>query len=264
MFRLSLSLDSMTLLTPVKVSAVLPHPGLAKGRVMRTVWCLHCALRDGDFFFDDLGLGALADLRQIAFIAPHLGNSCFADTPLGDYATFLQNELKPVLTERLALNPDPQFNELLGISMGAWGAARWALSRPQAFSRAYLLSGCYDFCAAPDPRIRQDRLLKGIYMVTKDLEDCLFATRGVYREGCDLHQLLDNCTPGAVPELELYCGSEDYLTLNSTEDFYRQLQQRGISSSLSLISGTHDRECWIKMLAQIFRPEAVLGERRVS
>lgn len=250
MIRLRLTLDSTVLLRPVPVEAAAPY-GLRGGAApWRTVWALHCAMADGSFFFERLGAGRLVERENLVFIAPGLGNSYFVNGREERVADFLRLELVPVLRDLLPLSSAREDNALLGISMGAYGAARWACADPQSFCAVAAVSGIYDCLMPPDERLRGQRDLCALRAAFQGrMRDCLLDAHGRPRPDADLEQLLHGCDAEALPRLMAWCGESDYLSLRQSEALVGRWRAHGGHARLALLPGGHDDGFWREILA---------------
>lgn len=245
MIRLSLSFPSVALLRPVRVEAALPHGICGAKRPWRSLWCLHCALADASLFFEDLGAGALVDAKGFALIAPSLGNGFFLNTPGEAQADFL-DEIFTALAEILPLSREGCV--VAGISMGAFGALRWALASGH-FRSAALISGIYFANLDPDERLAQNRAQRALYLTFKDsMRRALLACDGTPRPEADISRLLAGAQ-GHFPDLHIYCGEEDYLSLPQSLALEDLCTRSGCPAALTLAPGGHDREYWSRALA---------------
>ena len=76
----------------------------------------------------------------------------------GSIRDFLHNELKPWIHSTFGFSQDPSFNVVLGISMGAYEALKWAIDCPNDFNKIALFSGVYDFNLYNPNEIKKDRI----------------------------------------------------------------------------------------------------------
>ncbi|MDE6735691.1 MAG: hypothetical protein K2J64_09525 [Desulfovibrio sp.] len=240
MIRASLSFPSVALLRPVRVEVALPHGICAAPRPWRSLWALHCALSDASLFFEDLGAGALVDELGFALIAPSLGNGFFLNTPLEAQADFL-DELYCALVQILPLSREGC--AVAGVSMGAFGALRWALASGH-FTSAALVSGLYFAGLAPDERFSQNRGQRALYQTFKNaMRRALLDDGGEPRAGADPARLLE-AVAGHFPGLHIFCGEEDWLALPQSLALERLCAEHGASATLTLSPGGHDRDYW--------------------
>lgn len=240
MIRASLTIPSLALLRPVRVEAALPHGICAGPRPWRSLWGLHCALGDASLFFEDLGAGALVDELGFALIAPSLGNGFFLNT-LGEAQADFLDELWSALVEILPLSREGC--AVAGISMGAFGALRWALASGR-FSGVALISGMYFAGLAPDARYAKNHAQRALYHTFRDtMRRALLDDAGEPRPGTDPARLLADAT-GHFPALHIFCGEEDWLALPQSLALERLCAERGAEATLTLSPGGHDRAYW--------------------
>ncbi|MDE5833238.1 MAG: hypothetical protein K2H64_09740 [Desulfovibrio sp.] len=240
--RARFSLPSMNLLRPVDIMIALPAPFAMAKKPYRAVWLLHCALEDAGVFFESLNAGDLAEEYNLALIAPSLGNDFFLDHPRNRIGSFL-DEMKSSLTDILPLSPEKRDNAVLGISMGGFGALRWALAS-DAFKAAAAISGIFDAHAAPDKRVGRDRNLLGLqHAFNKTFRFNLLDEKGETRADADFNLLLKEDKPDKPP-LNLYCGEEDFFSLPHTKAIFALATARGYPATLRLSQGSHDKKYW--------------------
>src|SRR5574344_1481053 len=104
MIKLSVNFKSMCLGSSVKVDIALPYPCLNDSK-LKSLWTLHCAFKDGSFFFDSLGIAQFVDKYKIAIISPSITASLIdEDDPV--YIDFLKNELMPWCETAFDLSSD--------------------------------------------------------------------------------------------------------------------------------------------------------------
>lgn len=265
MLRLSLSLDSVTLQTPVKVEIALPQSAFMRGDRLKTLWCLHPAFSDGMQLLERMMLDDVAENLDMAVICPSLHNSYFITSDLAPIGDFLDSELYPCMPNLLPLSLDPQDHECLGISMGAYGALNWALRKPGNFSRIYCVGGYYDRSLDEDPRLK---LQQRSYLISKLTEPHFIKAtcdhHGNIRDDADLKKSLERLKdPSVLPKIEFIVGDHDYLSYLQTRSMYRLFHDAGAAVSLSKISdGMHDIPCWREALALIVKKHTQKSTRR--
>lgn len=239
--RLKLSWPSMALLRPVEVHIGMPAFFSLTSLPYKCVWALHCAMENGDFFFDRLSASELIEKEKIALIAPSLGNAYFLNSSFEAQADFL-NELAANLPNLLPISKRREDNGILGISMGGFGAVRWGLVN-QGFGHIAAISGVFSCNVPEDERIAQDRRLKAVHGTFKKImRKYLLEDNLVTRQEADLELLSANIEN--PPELTMFCGEEDYISLNQTLWLEKILVSAGLPVSLELMPGSHDPQFW--------------------
>lgn len=256
MIKLSINFDSVSLQSNVHVEVALPYPNFVTPDISKCLVTLHCALKSGNHFFDELGIGYYVDRYNTAIISPDLGNSFFVDNNFQNAGCFLRDELFPYLQKSLPIPKEKKDTYCLGISMGAYGATNWALSNPDHFSKVFLLSGVYDFLLEKDPRLKLKREQRNLSRVVASLKNILIDDDNKYCKGSNIIELLDKYDVKADSTcFNLFCGDEDYLSLNQTQSFYEALQKKSLPSNITLLSGGHDNDFWKRAIQSVFESE---------
>jgi S-formylglutathione hydrolase FrmB len=251
MIKLKMSLDSYTLLRPVEVLAALPHGILSGPPPYRVLWALHSAINDASMFFEHRGLLELAELNNLAIVAPSLGNGFFTNSPYEMQADFLKSEFFDAMRRTLPLSERREDNFILGVSMGGFGALRWALDAPGAFAAAVSVSGAFDPRITLDERAMKDRKLRALAILTakKLMPSRLFAEDGSLNPCSDLTALLRAAKKsGGVPRIALYHGQDDFLVSNQNAAFKAVCDAECVPAALTASPGGHDSAYWDKTI----------------
>ena len=243
MMRLKITLSSTTLLKPVEVVAAVPYSFGSVDPPFRAVWALHCAMGSGDFFFEVLNASGIVDKENIVIIAPSLGNGYFINSPYERQADFLQ-ELLESMRGILPLSHARVDNALVGVSMGGFGAVRWALDS-EYFGSMTAISGVFD-CQLPiDNRIMKNRGQRALHATFKKvMAQLLLDDTGKTRPDADFNLLFQKKQRSFLPQLNLYCGGQDYLSLPHTMELKRLCDHYGCPVALNISDGGHDAAYW--------------------
>lgn len=246
MLRVRVTFPSTTLLRPVEVDIAMPGGFTSARPPFRCLWALHCAMESGPFLLDTLGLAELADNEGFAVVAPSLGNGYFINSAYERQADFL-HELLLALPEVMALARDRAENAVLGISMGGFGAMRWAL-QSRSFCSATAISGVFDCHIPPDERISTNRLQRVLYSaLDKTMRRMLLDSSGATKKDADFASLLEQ-GPGELPSLHLFCGDADYLSLPQTMTMDELCRIHACPVTMDITQGGHDPAYWRSIL----------------
>lgn len=259
--KLTIAFPSLALLRPVEVIVGLPTFFSLAKTPLKCIWALHCAMESAAFFFDKLDSGSIIEREKVAVVAPSLGNGYFLNSDYEAQADFL-DELATQLPQILPLSPHKADNGVIGVSMGGFGAIRWALASGR-FGRAVAISGVFNCHLTEDERIYRQRELKTIFLAFKKIMNkCLLTASGSTRADADLDCLARNAK--SETEIGLYCGKEDYLSLNQTLWLKEVLDNMAIPVQLELLPGAHDSDFWKKAFhlaaEDIFKPDKTNAE----
>lgn len=241
MTGITLKFPSAVLMRPIEVHVLLPFGLGAPSPPYRVVWALHCAMEDGGFFLQRLDAATLVQATGIALVAPSLGNGFFLNSSTERQADFL-DELKDALPELLPLSTAYVDNAVLGISMGGFGAVRWAWASA-AFAYIGVISGVFDCRVMPDAKISQERRQKNLYTALSGiLRGLTLDETGAPRDACDF-TMLGQRTISVAP-VHLYCGDRDYISLPQTVHMEKICMDHHLPVTVHIGPGAHDVEYW--------------------
>jgi len=245
MMRLHLNLPSTSLLRPVEIRLALPYGFSIQKPPYRVIWALHCAMSDGGIFFESLDATDIVDREQAALVAPSLGNGYFLNSPFERQADFLQ-EMLEALRDLFPFSQRREDNMVVGISMGGFGAVRWALESG-AFGKAVAISGVFD-CRIPlDERMKYKREQRAFHATfVKLMRRIMLNEEGEIRPDADIDLLLRKAA--LLPDIDLYCADEDYLSLPQTLRLKELCDQYNCTAQLRISHGGHDTTYWKQIL----------------
>lgn len=248
--RASLSFPSTTLFRPVDIEIAIPGGFTMAKPPFKCLWALHCAMEDGRFFFDSLGLEELALKYQIAVVAPSLGNGYFMNSDFERQGDFLE-EMFTQLSVNFPFSTQRSENAVLGISMGAFGALRWAL-QSGSFCSVTSISGTFDCHIPLDERILKNRHQRALHMsLEKTMRGILLDNEGNTRRDADF-EIMFGQRKDDFPQVNLFCSEEDYLSLPQTLAIRDVCVRHDCPVNLNLGKGSHDSAYWRHVL-----PDAV-------
>ena len=256
MIKIHLELDSCILLTKVVVDIAIPYNLLNAQEKYKVLWCFHCSLEDGKFFFTKLHLTNYVDTHSFVFVAPSLQNNFFCNNSESKCEDFLSQELIPILRQTLPLCIEPENNYLLGFSMGAFGAWNFSTKHQNIFSKVALVSGFYDYKQPLDPRFSpKNKEQRNLYLVHKMLlpiiNKVFFDNNGNVFPKYDVDHILDNYDVKADQKYFIYVGNRDYFSYTQSYSLYKKLKDRTIPVILRESEGIHDTNYWNSILDTI-------------
>jgi S-formylglutathione hydrolase FrmB len=164
----------------------------------------------------------------VAVVMPQVQRSFYADEAHGArFWTFLSTELPAVVSSFFRVSDAREDTFVAGLSMGGYGALKWALHQPERFAAAASLSGALDLTALqPDRRPLFDRVFDG----RVGPQDDLFA-------------LLAAADADALPSLFVGCGTQDHLH-DASVRFVDQATAAGLDVHVDFRSGGHEWGVW--------------------
>ncbi|MFD0586602.1 alpha/beta hydrolase [Paenibacillus sp. GCM10027627] len=159
-----------------------------------TIWTRHTPI---ERYVAELG---------IAVVMPNCHHSFYTDMEQGGrYWTFLTEELPAVARSFFPLSEAREDNFVAGLSMGGYGAFKWALSYPDRFAAAGSFSGALDIVSHTKEFQAYEHLKRAFQLI--------YGGRNVAGTGDDLLQLLarEAGRDEAKPLLYQSCGTSDFL-----------------------------------------------------
>ena len=196
---------SMSVILPQQTSVQIGLAGRTGGGDPPVLYLLHGLSDDDTTWIRRTSIERYVAPLGLAVVMPQVHRSFYTDEANGHrYWTFLAEELPAVVSGFFRISERRGATFVAGLSMGGYGALKWALRQPGRFAAAASLSGAVDICrrqgqAGPpeDPRIF-DRILGGRSLAGSD-DDLLHLLRQAAAAGVDL------------PRLYACCGTEDEL-----------------------------------------------------
>jgi S-formylglutathione hydrolase FrmB len=166
----------------------------------------------------------------LAVVMPAVHRSFYADEVHGGrYWTFLSAELPALVSEFFRVSTRREDTYVAGLSMGGYGALKWALRQPERFAAAASMSGALDIVELSK---RSDRgsLFERVHGDAIPPEE-------------DLIKLVAAADPGTLPPLHVSCGTEDVL-IRANRTFVRAAEKAGASVTVDFRAGDHEWGFW--------------------
>jgi putative tributyrin esterase len=177
--RLSIS---MTVILPQQTSSQIGMAGSARGGAHPTLYLLHGLSDDDTIWLRRTSIERYVAPLGLAVVMPQVHRSFYTDEAHGNrYWTFLSAELPALAGEFFRLSQRREDTFVAGLSMGGYGAFKWALRQPDRFAAAASLSGALDMARRGEPGRRN---------ADPEVVDRVFGNRTVAGTGDDLFWLL--------------------------------------------------------------------------
>jgi S-formylglutathione hydrolase FrmB len=166
----------------------------------------------------------------LAVVMPQVQRSFYADEAHGgSYWTFLSEELPSIVGSFFRVSGRREDTFVAGLSMGGYGAFKWALRQPGRFAAAASLSGALDLAVLEEDSWR------------RPLFDRVFDGR--IGPGDDLFALLAAADPSTLPALYVGCGTEDHL-YDASVRFVADATAAGVDLHVDFRPGEHEWGLW--------------------
>ena len=244
---------------PVRVLVMTPPSyEAAPTRRFPVLYFLHDGGGDEAAFFREGLADALEkDMRagrlpEMLVVSPRGVGTWFVDAQDGvsRYATFLTRTLVPFVDARYRTVASRGGRLAAGVSMGGYGALRWALAEPDLFSAAGGLSPAIQQMCWP--------VVKAMPFFVRPSLTRAFGddpVKNVLRQN-DLYAMLldDPLLAARAPFLYVRCGTEDKYRLAEISSFFdRYLDAFAIPHSVVLETGVHDWPYWRRVFPEFVR-----------
>ena len=234
MFSETLGLStSMTVILPQESAGQIGMPG-AGGTDVPVLYLLHGLSDDDTTWTRHTSIERYVAPLGLAVVMPQVHRSFYADEVHGlPYWTFLTEELPTLVSRFFRVSSDPQDTFVAGLSMGGYGAMKWALREPWRFGGAASLSGAV---AMSHPSENADPEFAA-------LTHRVFGDTATDGTPDDVLHLMRTADPATLPPLYVACGTEDFL-YPSNLALVDEADGRGVPLTIDFGPGDHEWSYW--------------------
>lgn len=244
-FSDSLSLStSMTVVLPQQTSSQIGMVGTATPDPPPVLYLLHGLSDDDSTWLRRTSIERYAAPLGIAVVMPQVQRSFYTDEAYGGrYWTFLSAELPDIVQAFFRLSSRREDTFVAGLSMGGYGAFKWALREPDRFAAAACLSGAVHLSGLRSGPDRPD---------DPRMFERIFGDQRIDGGPDDLFSLLEDADPATVPALHLSCGTEDELYEDNLA-FAAACARRGVQLTTAFGPGGHSWDVWDARIQDVLR-----------
>ncbi len=240
MALISMTLNSSTLRMNTTVKVCFPEKSRGSKSKLQTLWLLHGGGGDSSDWVRKTSIERYANDANLVVVCPSAYNSLYSDMYYGDkYYTYITEELPNLMRYMLPISDKREDNFVAGLSMGGYGALKWAMNKPEMFAYAGSFSGAVDM-----PNIlKKNHLHDGI--LDRDFLIAFGAVENVEKTNQDvLDMAKKNVANGTLlPKIYLTCGTEDFcydFNINAKNLF----TELGVDFTWDERPGNHTWEYW--------------------
>ncbi|MGZ9583395.1 alpha/beta hydrolase [Paenibacillus marinisediminis] len=235
---------TMSVILPQETTSQIGLEGAAarKGKYP-TLYLLHGLSDDHSIWLRRTGIERYVSSMGIAVVMPQVHRSFYTDMKYGyRYWTFLSEELPALSRQFFPLSERREDTFVAGLSMGGYGAFKWALRRPDSIAAAASLSGALNVARREDAALFSNdfKLIYGEESPKGTEEDLL--------------HLLQTCDKAEGPKPKLYqcCGTEDFLYAEN-QDFLEAVRDTSIEHEYHEGPGDHTWEYWDEHIQHVLK-----------
>ncbi|WP_229403437.1 alpha/beta hydrolase [Micromonospora okii] len=244
---------SMTVLLPDPGGSGIGLAGSAPAGDPPVLYLLHGLSDDATVWTRRTSLERYVAPLGLAVVMPQVGRSFYTDEEHGNrYWTFLSVELPALCRSFFRLSDRREDTFVAGLSMGGYGAVKWALREPGRFAAAASLSGALDVARRRDDPVRP---------LDRNVSHTVFGDRDVVGSDDDTVALVGRAGDD-LPALYVACGTEDFLYDDNTR-FVEAARRRGVPLTVDFSPGDHDWAYWDAKIQDVLAwlPLRAHGER---
>jgi putative tributyrin esterase len=238
---------SMTVVLPQETSSQIGMSGASREGDPPVLYLLHGLSDDDTIWTRRTSIERYVAPLGLAVVMPQVGRSFYTDEAHGNrYWTFLSQELPDVVRGFFRLSGRREDTFVAGLSMGGYGALKWALRDPGRFAAAASLSGALDVVRLRHGDTRPDDVRRW---------DAVFGDRSVQGTDDDLLALLARAAggrPPGLPALYVCCGTEDELYEDNVR-FCAAARASGVAVTADFGPGGHDWGYWDATVQDVLR-----------
>ncbi len=205
----------------------------------------------GDWVSARSRLAEYAAGHRMILVVPEGKDGWYTDSatvPTDKFETYFIEELLPDVQRRFRTVEAREGRAVAGLSMGGYGALKFALKHPEKFAFAASMSGAL---GAPSWK-PEDPLPE---FVKPSVVRVFGPGDSPTRKANDIYRLAREMTPeriAALPFLYLDCGTEDFL-IRSNQELGALLVEKKIPHEYRQLPGGHSWPYWDKQVREILR-----------
>ena len=231
--ELSLS-TSMTVILPQATATQVGMVGRTAAGLPPVLYLLHGLSDDDTTWLRRTSIERYVASLGVAVVMPQVHRSFYTDEAVGGrYWSFLSEELPALVSTFFRVSERRSDTFVAGLSMGGYGALKWALRQPERFAAAASLSGALNISGLRSQRPRPE---------DPRLFDRVFGAEPVGGQD-DVMGLIERADVGRLPALYMCCGTEDAL-LEDNLAFRDACARAKIPLSVDIGPGGHEWSYW--------------------
>jgi putative tributyrin esterase len=190
--------------------------------------------------------------HRMVIVTPEGNDGWYTDSATNateKYETYIVQELIPDVEKRFRVSKERDGRAIAGLSMGGYGAFKFAVKYPDKFVFAASMSGALDAVTwnAKD--------MVGLEAILKTLSPVFGEAGSQTRLKNDLTRLYGDASENSLSQLPYFyldCGTEDTF-LRSTQNLSDLLLKRKIRHELRLLPGNHGWVYWNQQIPEVLQ-----------
>ncbi|WP_245780869.1 alpha/beta hydrolase [Gracilibacillus orientalis] len=237
---------SMTVILPEETTSQIGLKNNRSDGKIPVLYLLHGFSDDHTIWSRRTSIERYAAEYGIAVVMPQVDHNFYSDMQYGKkYWTFISEELPRIARSFFPLSVKREDNFVAGLSMGGYGAFKWALRKPEQFTAAASLSGVLDIAThAEKAREEQDPINNALYQV--------YGEQDLHGTDQDLFTVIKELLKSEkeLPQLFQACGTEDYLW-EDNQIFNQFAEENNLPLVHTFTTGTHEWGYWDEKIKEV-------------
>lgn len=236
--------NALGMMTQINVIIPDKFRGVKREGGFPVLYLLHGLSDNNSVWCRNTSIERYAENRGIIVVMPWAGKSFYSDMKYSDKVfTYISEELPNFCEQMFPVSSKREDRFVAGLSMGGYGAFKYALRKPEMYAAAASLSGALDIVG----------LMKRDNLDWNDLPKAIYGEEGMPSDDKDdLFALLDNLVKNKVtiPKLFMICGTEDFLYEDNC-NFAKHIEELGVDAKIRWESGEHEWGFWDKYIQEV-------------
>jgi putative tributyrin esterase len=232
-------------------NALLPPGYAASNRRYPVLYLLHGLFGRYDDWLTRTNLADYARNYKVIIIMPEGHDSWYTNSATVEtdkYESYIIRELISDIDTRFRTIKDRHGRGVAGLSMGGYGALKYAIKYPEQFAFAASMSG------ALDPAVRTADHPGFAWDILRPSINAVYGSKGSQtRAKNDLHKIVRNLNASQIaslPYLYLDCGTEDGF-LDTNRELTHVLLAKKIRHQYRQLPGGHDWGYWDTQVREV-------------
>ncbi len=225
-----------------KFNVILPKDYYRTEYRYNVIFLLHGYSGDHNDWINRTDLVEYLNKYSFVVVTPSADNSWYTNSPFvknRNYEDYIIKELIPYVEKRYRVISTRHGRIIAGLSMGGYGAIKFALKYPHLFYYAGSFSGAFRW-----PSLIE----KNRGMLSQSLKEAFGEKRTEHWNQNDVLAIADTIKPINLPYLYISCGANDPLEglLDSNRKLVEKLQKNGVLYEYHELPGEHNWMFWDK------------------
>lgn len=223
-----------------RFNIILPKDYFKTDERYKVIFLLHGYSGDHTDWINRTNLVKYLQEYSFVVVTPEADNSWYTNSPFvknRNYEDYIIKELIPYVEKRYRVISTKHGRVIAGLSMGGYGAIKFALKYPHLFYFSGSFSGAFRW---------PSMIEKNRGLLTQSLKEVFGEKRSDHWDKNDVLVIADTIKPINLPYLYISCGENDPLEglLDSNRKLIEKLQKNGVAYEYHELPGEHNWIFW--------------------